>query len=76
MEGYKEFQQTITLDKEEVKNVLAGIELDAIETMNITGTVTDAEGNNVAEATVKITDSEGNLVSDESGNVTKWGIFI
>jgi 5-hydroxyisourate hydrolase-like protein (transthyretin family) len=59
IDGYKDSIQTITLDNQKVSNVLKGIELDAIAAMDVTGTVTDADGEKVNGAAVKIYDAEG-----------------
>ncbi|GAA0336731.1 hypothetical protein GCM10008967_28830 [Bacillus carboniphilus] len=59
-DDYKDHVQMITLDSQEVSNVLAGIELEEIAAMNISGTVTNATGEVVVGASVKISDEEGN----------------
>lgn len=63
--GHKDFVQTITLDNENVVNTLAGIKLDEIAAMDITGTITDAAGAKVSGATVTIYDADGTAVGND-----------
>jgi len=64
MAGYKDFVQTIELDSEDVTNVVAGIELDDIEAIDVSGTITDEDGEIVTGATVKISDENGAELGD------------
>ena len=63
IDGYKMFEQMITLDDQEVTNALEGIQLEAIAEMNVMGTVTNSKGEKVNGASVMISDSEGNEVT-------------
>ncbi|MET3696754.1 S-layer family protein [Bacillus oleivorans] len=67
-DGYKDNVQTITLDSQEVANVLNGIELDDIEVLDITGTVTDAAGKVVSGAEVTVYDAQGTEVATTTTN--------
>jgi hypothetical protein len=70
MAGYHDFEQMITLDNQEVVNSLAGIELDDVEAIDVTGKITDATGANVGDTTtVEIYNAAGDLV----GNTTTVG---
>lgn len=59
LNGYHKFVQTIKLDDQEVANALAGIELNEIAALDVTGKITDADSVEVAAATVKIFDANG-----------------
>lgn len=73
LDGYKDNVQTITLDEQKVDNVIAGTQLTAIAAMDITGTVTDAEGAKVADAAVKIFDAKGKEAA--SGTTNAQGVY-
>lgn len=66
IEGYKSDVQDIVLYDEEVKNVLNGIELDAIAAIDVTGTVTNAAGAKVEGAKVTVFDSEGTELATDT----------
>lgn len=73
LDGYKDNVQTITLDEQKVDNVIAGTQLTAIAAMDITGTVTDAEGAKVADAAVKIFDAKGKAAA--AGKTNAQGVY-
>ncbi|MBB6446054.1 carboxypeptidase regulatory-like domain-containing protein [Bacillus benzoevorans] len=69
MDGYKDYVvPSVTLDGQKVDNVLEGIKLAAIAPMDITGTVTNAEGAKVNAADVKIYNADGKLVQSATTN--------
>ncbi len=72
-DGYKDHVQTITLDEQNVANELDGIQLTAIAPMDLTGTVTNAAGAKVANASVKIVNAEGNEVA--TGTTDAQGVY-
>nr|WP_254119796.1 carboxypeptidase regulatory-like domain-containing protein [Bacillus sp. FJAT-29790] len=78
--GYKDFVQTITLDNQKVVNALKGIKMDEIASIDIDGTVADAAGAKVKNATVKISDADGkvkaSVTTDANGHYTAKGIQL
>ncbi|WP_394235047.1 carboxypeptidase regulatory-like domain-containing protein [Niallia oryzisoli] len=64
LDDYKEFVQTITLDKEEVVNNLNGIQLDAIAAMDLTGAVLNADNTKVTTGTVLLKNADGELAAE------------